>query len=578
MPDAPQRAPRPVPWWAIAAPAFALYLALAWPYAWRMPFMGDDYVFLDAATRPLPELFSTDEAVFGWWRPWSRGLHYATLLRLAGPSPMVFRLVGAALWLAALLLYGHLLRRALPPHAATIALFGVASLALWGAPLLWIPGVQDLWMLALSMAALALLATRRDLPALVCYALALLSKETAAVLPLVMLAWLALIERASSRRVLQRLAPFAAITVMWAIVHPTLVARATGAYADPRAASVPGPAVAAPLQAALSLVNLWPLPRPSGFAPWDVATTLGAALVLALGAAWMMRTRRNPAPRTPDDTGRALTFALAWTAAGWLPLLVPSIGWHAYYGGLGALGAWAGFGVLLARVPALAVGSLFALGVLSGAAAHTVSWDWGDAWYQRRAASWQEGLRERLLQLHPTLPPHTRLWFIKMPNNIGLVAGASSAVRVWYGEPTLRADYYSRYRPRTAGEPAAPDRFLRYDPDQVLVEIATGEEDVSAAMRANPEWTHDHFNLARQLVRAGDWRLAATEYGKLARLPGMWPPALYSGVCWGLAGERAREDSLIGLAITRSGLPADSVRALANGLRRDFVWRAAGAH
>src|SRR5205085_7111821 len=107
-------------------------------------------------------------------------------------------------------------------------------------------------------------------------------------------------------------------------------------------------------------------------------------------------------------------------------------------------------------VPAVAFAALCALGVLGGLGAHTVSWDWGDAWYQHRAASWQDGLRDRLHELHPSLPPHTRVWFIKLPNNVGLVAGASSAMRFWYDDPTLRADYYSRYRPRAAGEPAGP--------------------------------------------------------------------------------------------------------------------------
>jgi hypothetical protein len=566
-----------VPWWLIAAVALALYATFAWPGAWRLPFMGDDFVLLDAAQQPLPALFSTHEAAFGWWRPWSRGFHYWTLLRLAGPSPAAFRIAGAVLWVAALLLYGHLARRALAPRAAAVAVFGAAGLALWGAPLLWIPGAQDLWMLVLSLGTLALLAARRDLSASACLALALLSKETAAVVPLIGFAWLVLVEGETPRGAARRLIPLAAVTLAWALVHPTLLARLGGHYVDARAEVASDPGYAAPVRAALALVNLWPLPHPSGVRALDVVTTLGAAFVLAAGA-WLLA--RAPAPRAPGappENRRLAVLALAWTAAGWLPLLAPSIGWHAYYGCLGALGAWLGIAALLARVPALALPALFALGVLGGAAAHTVSWDWGDAWYQERAASWQEGLHERLLELHPTLPPHTRLWFIKLPNNVGLVAGASSAIRYWYHDPTLRADYYSRYRPRSAGEPAGPDRFVRYDAEHVLVEVDTGDEDLATARRADPEWTHDHFNLARQMVRSGDWQLAASEYGKLSRLPGLWPPALYAGVCWDLAGMPARADSLLRAATEHSGMAPDSVRALAAQLKQEFVWKAAGA-
>jgi len=559
----------------VAALALAAYVALAWPGAWRLPFMGDDFVFLDAAARPLPALFSPHEAAFGWWRPWSRGFHYWTLLHVAGPSPLAFRIAGVALWITALLLFGHLARRVLEPRAAAVAVFGAAGLGLWGAPLLWIPGVQDLWMLVLALATLALIDARRDVAATASFALALLSKETAAVVPLIAFAWLVIAGRESPRGALRRLIPLAAVTIAWALLHPTLFARLGGRYVDARA-NAPGEAgFAAPVRALLALANLSPLPRPTGLHGLDFVTIAGAALVLAAGAWLAARVFARP-PGDPPP-GRVAPLALAWTAAGWLPLLAPSIGWHAYYGALGSLGAWLGIAAVLARVPAVAFAALCALGVLGGLGAHTVSWDWGDAWYQQRAASWQEGLHERLHELHPSLPPHTRVWFIKLPNNVGLVAGASSAMRLWYDDPTLRADYYSRYRPRTAGEPAGPDVFVRYDPERVLVEIATADEDPAAGQRENPEWTHDHFNLARQMVRAGDWRLAGAEYAKLGRMPDLWPPALYAGVCWDLAGMPARADSLLLDATRRSGLPPDSVRTLAAQLRHEFVWKAAGA-
>ena len=56
----------------------------------------------------------------------------------------------------------------------------VAALAAWGLPLVWIAGVQDLWMMTLALGALLAFLHARAMPATVLFALALLSKETAA--------------------------------------------------------------------------------------------------------------------------------------------------------------------------------------------------------------------------------------------------------------------------------------------------------------------------------------------------------------------------------------------------------------
>ena len=58
---------------------------------------------------------------------------------------MAFRLVGFGLWLATLLLYRRFIATLMSPAASLVAALGVASLALWGTPLMWVSGSQDLW-------------------------------------------------------------------------------------------------------------------------------------------------------------------------------------------------------------------------------------------------------------------------------------------------------------------------------------------------------------------------------------------------------------------------------------------------
>jgi hypothetical protein len=151
-------------------------------------------------------------------------------------------------------------------------------------------------------------------------------------------------------------------------------------------------------------------------------------------------------------------------------------------------------------------------------------------------------IRERLMAFHPSLPPHSRLYFARIPNNIGFLAGDGPAIRVWYGDPDLTARFYSAYLPRRRGDEGR-DYFFRFDTVRVLVEIRTGSEPVPAALRANPDWQHDHEVLAALFARTGDFAGAASEYGKLARaVPGRPDFAIYAGaaheVCG--AGDSAR--------------------------------------
>jgi hypothetical protein len=396
----------------------------------------------------------------------------------------------------------------------------VAALAAWGLPLVWIAGVQDLWMITLALGALLAFQHARTLPATLLFALALLSKETAALVPLVafVIAWR--VERRPLRTALGRTAPLLAVAAAWALLHPLLGGRLWQAAAIPAAPVANAGLASVASRTLLAMVNLDTVPRPEF--GWGGPLLAGAAgaLCLAALAAVALRPRGGrraaPAREAAVPVRRLAALSCAWALAGWLPLLMPSVGWHAYYGLFGMLGVWLLLGAWLARRPALALVVVAALALLRPLQAATVSRDWGDEWYQRRAAEFVDFMRQDLLAKVPAVPPHSRLYFVDVPNNVGFLQGDGPALRVWFREPTVTGGLFSQYRPRGAGVPAGPDRFFRYDSVAGWIEIHRGPEAVARARAADRLWREDHERLAIALSRGGDWPGTLAEYAKLA--------------------------------------------------------------
>ena len=550
---------------AILAVTLGLFVAIAYGRNLALTFVGDDYVFLERVLRePITAVASPANTDFGWYRPWSRDLHFWVLAHVVGLSPLAFRLVGIGLWVTAFVLYFSIVASVTPWPAAVLATMGTSSLALWGTPLLWISGSQDLWMLVFAMGALWLHARhRRVLPA-VAVGLALLSKETAAVVPLLLVAWSLLVDRDPPRIALRRALPTLAVLATWMVLHPTLRTRIV--HRDLAIVEVATrPSVLGTLLRALgSAVNLDRVPRPlDAFPTWIVPVLLSTA-VLVLSAVWMLR--RQPG-RGVHPRANVLAFGAVWAVLGSLPLLIPSIGWQPYYGCLGALGLWVVLGTLLAPRPALAVAFIGGLALLRGAQAETPSWKWGDVWYQRRAAQVVSAIHTQLTTDHPTLPPYTRIFFGRIPNNVGLVAGKSPAVRVWYRDSTLSSDFFSAYRPRAVGEPAGPDLFFRFDSLRAIVPVGDTGLPVAEAMRRNPEWLSDQLKLAYLFLEKGDRPAAARQFELVARAPGQEDAILFAGVCWREAGVTGRADSLFRAA--RRTLGRDSIEIA--GVVRDLT-------
>jgi hypothetical protein len=550
--------------WAVVA-ALLAYLVTQYGYAWRVPFINDDFAFLDQTrTMRFRDLWAWHGHWVGlYYRPWSRELHYWAFQHLFGAREAPFHLASFTLWLATLLLYFALVRRLAGTRAAGVATAGAAALAAWGLPVVWLAGVQELWMLGLALASLLWFAHGRSAPATLAFVLALLSKETALLLPAVAFVLMVAPGWVKPRRALLRLAPALAVCGIWVAVHPQLGGRWWGGVPAPVAVPGPGP-LGALARTLLATVNLHAVPRPEfGWGTPLRVGAAGAACLVALVAVARAAERPDGEPAAGASAGRLEVIAATWACAGWLPLLVPGLGWHAYYGLFGMLGAWLALGTLLARRRALAVVAIVALALLRPLHAATASRDWGDEAYQKRAAEFLHFMRVDLRAKVRAPASHSRFFFVDVPSSVGFLQGDAPALRVWYGDSTLRGGLFSDFRVRDAAGRRGPDRFFRFDSTAGWVEIRAGDENVAAARAADRLWRRDHERLAIALSRGQDWPAAATEYAKLARaLPDSVNYVYYAGLAALAAGDSAGGRTWLGRA-ARLPDADDEIRAAA---------------
>src|SRR5258707_4678979 len=90
----------------------AAFVTAAYGPALGLPFIGDDYIFLDKTRDAgFAALWSFHNVDFGWYRPWSREFHFWLLQHIARLHVAAFRIFRAMLWLIALCLYAAIVRR-----------------------------------------------------------------------------------------------------------------------------------------------------------------------------------------------------------------------------------------------------------------------------------------------------------------------------------------------------------------------------------------------------------------------------------------------------------------------------------
>ena len=498
--------------------------------------VGDDYRWVEKArSSPLAALLAPRALFKNFYRPWSRELHFAVLHRAFGLAPAPYHVANLVLTFAALSLAFVWIRRLAGTAIAGIAIAAAAALAPWQLLNDWASGSQDLWMMVWALAALIAAQAGRAWWAATAFALALLSKETAATVPLVAAAEGWLMQRRSARELAARLTPMLLVALAWLAIHPLLGGAlwyARGAGPGPRAFG-DTPPLAWLWQSALSALQLDGHPAPES--GWRRALIGAAPVAVALSAfAWIASGRARGQDSAAPTRRRIAALGGVWALCGWLPLALPRLGWHAYYALFGAMGAWLALATLLVRSRAAVVASLCVLCALAAAQADTPSDDWSVGWFQRRAASFLELTRADLMRLHPRLPARSRLYFSAVPAGTGLLPGGeeSPPLRVWYGDSTLQAAYLSRYARRAARDAAGRDYFFRFDPHRGWVEIVEGDETLGDGRGEDPAWRRDHELLAGCFARADDWTRAEAEYGKLASAaPGDATYAFDAGLC-----------------------------------------------
>jgi hypothetical protein len=392
-----------------------------------------------------------------------------------------------------------------------------------------------------------------------------------------------------AQRIAVRAMPMVLVVVVWAFLHPALGGRLTGRTA-PSAANadtdtiatslaasldgVPAPAEAAPHAGLASVVgrtvavplNLdHPLAPERGWLPVAVRA-LPALLLLGAVAWWATRpsSKHNAhvpshanvlaarsraraaeragwlnAPLEAPRPSRPMVVALgaAWALCGWLPVLWPSLGWHAYYTLFGALGAWIALAVVLVNSRVLAVAVIAALVVLRAAQAATPSLDWGSEWYHNRAAAFLRFMRADLRRVRPELPAHARVFFTGVPSNVGFLTEGAPALRIWYGDTTLTGGYLSGYTAPPA-RARGPDLFFRYDSTAGWIEMApVGPESRPPQLETAAVWARDRRDLGAAFAHGGRWRAAADEFAALARTSGSGPAAADAGIAYAMAGD-----------------------------------------
>jgi len=488
----------------IAWAVLASLVALSYWYVVRLGFSGDDYLILEnVAVRSATWMMFWSHMIVGYWRPWSRDFHFWVLSRFFGINAAAFHAANLVLWLAVLALLLVLLRRLTHARLAVIVVAGAFAAASWGIYLTWASCSQDLWMLLFGeLFLLAQMEGRRWLAPLL-LALALLSKETAALM-VPIAAWMQLILRGrASFRMRDWAAPLLVVAA-WLTLHPSLGGRW---FFHESSRFELGPSGAFPSRAWLSPFNLewWPHPRNG----WGEVLASSAVWGTALGIlAWSaLRPAGNQASANRSRL-RWIRLGLGWWAIAWSPLLISGLAWHSYYGWFGVCGLWLATAAWLLPRPPILVTAIALVAALRAPAAATLVNDWGTETIQRLANQRTVRIRDQLLALHPSLPRHARIFIAGVPAGSALLTSRrySAAAHVWYRDITVSMAGLSNYWARTAEDSIGPDYFCALDRELHMVPVATGVLPVPDSLRKDAVWEPTEEKVGAELGQARDWR------------------------------------------------------------------------
>jgi hypothetical protein len=283
-------------------------------------------------------------------------------------------------------------------------------------------------MILLSLLALTAWHDDRTGRAALLYALALASKETAAPLILLFAAHDRLLGKRAWQESLLRLAPSLLFALVWVFVHPMMLGRLWAGAPTP---TPPSPAAVAPwvtvwrsLLSVFSL-DLWPQPDGGWRAVWWDG--LRGALILMAFVELLARPDERPSNtltggRTRPTRG-AMPFAWAWLGLRHAAAAAAGARLARLRRALRRARSVAGRGPCVRAVPGRGDGAHRGARLPRCRPCRDAVAGLGEAAYQRRAGGFVSGIKEQLLGADPRMEANARLWFVRLPNNVGFLAG-----------------------------------------------------------------------------------------------------------------------------------------------------------
>jgi len=435
------------------------------------PFFADDYLFLDQVRhRSLFQVLAAPDPIGNFFRPFGRQFYFWFLSRLTGQSVVAFHAVNLGLFLGILVLLFSIARRLGGLRVAAVATAIVALSYTADVPVRWCSGSQDLIAVAGVLLAMWLLARGHRLSAAVALFLALLSKETIVLTPLLAIPvarqpgepW-----RASARRAW----PLFAGAAAWAVLYVAMSHRHRGSI---EGAHDPLLVLAALLHLLQTTVGAeWRKGDPTHLFHLDVRFLIPmvvALIVALLAVAWSApparpparpergrraKERAAPAAGAPAPSSRhALMTGVAWALAGALPVAAVASIWSAYFYLFAICGVALALGSLASRLPgivAMGLVALLAWGSETGRELdefYTGPGAWSveshvNRFYLDRAMDRIQLYLSELRERYPKLAPRTTILWSGVPSFLGWQVADGPLVRWAYADSSLRSYFLS---------------------------------------------------------------------------------------------------------------------------------------
>ena len=456
--------------------AFLAAPGLSFDYFW------DDFFFLTRA-QGSPTAYLVPNAAEAFWRPIPQGLYFRLLLALGPAGPFAGHLLNLILLAAAAMLLASLASRLAGPRVGLLAGLVFAVSAALPSLVAWTSACQDLLAMVFLLIAFHLRESGRIAGSAGVAALALLSKETAAVALPVLVAWDGLLGRKPARFV-RGAVLFGIVTAAWFAVHPGLRALV---HAGLQSGSTGYVGLERPdrwwdyLFRYVATLFHFPVNAVSWPARLTIAGIAAAAAVLVTVPGALQRLKAAEAASAggrgaarPRPTARRLQIAALLIALP--PILLPSLlvrPWATYFAAL----AVPGFALLLAprlarlapRTAAIAIAAFLLLGV----------WARGmDARGNGRVLTEQRfaeaslatrRVRERFRKIVPEIPAGARvLLSVAGTGTLGIhqTLQDGQALRHWYRDPTI-----ATVQPEWKRPPGADEFLVRVTPDLQVIQI-----------------------------------------------------------------------------------------------------------